>query len=199
MSDRHRELWEKLQKAKEEELKARTPESRIGKMIEYLKLLDEDERIFCEGDSPGAFVGSTLVSVTRDGIEYHGNLDGDYVGTFGPLNEEEMANIQKRIQNDDIDYDDIEVVALRKGCNPKKKNYYAYMSWYREMDLEDIEDEVEFYDTYEGAFQRLGMDAEYYDNLETWDALSNSDIESYYAAVLKYKTGEPVEEEEVDP
>ena len=192
ISGRHKKLWDKLQKIKEEELKARTPESKIGKMIDYLKQLDEHERIFCVGDSPGAFVSGTLISITREGIEHHGNLDGEYVDAIGPLTEEEIEEIQKRIQGNDLENDDIEVIALRKGCDLKKKNYYAYNPWYREMGLEEIEHELDFYDTYEDAFQCFGIDVECYDNLETWDSLSNSDIERYYAAVLKFKTGETV-------
>lgn len=187
ISNKHKEIFERMVKA--HEIKARTPESKIGKMVEYLKQLDKDERIFRAGNSPSAFVGATLISITQEGITHHSNLSDDhFVSSIGPLTDAGIEEIKNSEYLDDID-EIMTVIALRKKQDLRKEIYYPHIFYYSEMTMEEIENDVEFYDTYADAFQRLGEDVKSYDNIETWDELWDSDIEECYSKAVKYKTG----------
>lgn len=123
-------------------------------------------------------------------MSIYGYLDYDNVYVIN-LNDELIDEIKTQIEENDISEDDdpydlLDLMAYRKGCKPNKNYYCAFLERYRHAALDEVLEEINFYNTCEEAVQDLGAIAEIAHCLD-WNELTDDQIQTCYEVVVEYK------------
>lgn len=142
-------------------------------LLKKLKAITPEQYI--DNDSSGYGNNGTVYCIDEEGVKWCGNLSGYEVHKCDVYSENEFNDAKKRIENglDVNEYDEIEHL-VKAGCKPN-------VQYFRLGDdfVDNFEDELEYFKSYEEAFNEVSSMFESEEILR-WDDASDDELKHWW-------------------